>query len=388
MAPVATLLLLTWMSLLLAAEADVVPAEDSAGVRLKDLVTIEGVRDNQLHGIGLVVGLQGTGDGSEATLRMVRQLLARKQLTVESSDLRGKSVAMVAVTADLPAFARPGTRLPAQVSCLGDAASLRGGILLQTPLVAADGRIYAVGQGSVSVGGYGDAGSGRAPTGTGHQHIETVAQLGEGAIVEHEVPASLLFGDRLRLVLRDPDFTTAHVVAAALAEVFGHERVRAHDAAVISLGFHEQPADADLVAAIARLGTIRVQPDVRARVVINARTGTVVVGREVRIMAAAVSHGGLSLRIEPQRRMVTDPNTGATAEQLVYLNQINGQRSLQPPAGTRPGEVPGTLAVLEGSSVEEIANGLNALGARPRDLVAIFEALRRAGALHAELVVM
>ena len=366
-----------------------VPVAAADGVRLKDLCDIYGVRDNQLHGIGVVVGLSGTGDKTPATVRMMRQLLATKHLSFSESDLQSKNVAMVAVTADLPAFARNGSRLYTQVSCLGDASSLKGGVLLQTPLVAADERIYAVGQGTVTVGGFGNAGPNIASTGTDHKNIETVGTLTAGAMVEREVPVSLLYGDRLRLVLKDSDFTTASRVAKALSDLYGAERVVAEDATMITLGFAEKPSDTDLVTTIAQRQQVRVAPDVRARVVINARTGTVVAGSQVRISEVAVSHGGLSLRVTSVVERRADPkDPNKVVDSIAWVDPLTRQRSPAPPPGITPTPQPGTFSVLSGATVEDIANGLNALGARPRDLVAIFEAIQRAGALHAELVVM
>ena len=364
----------------------------TGGIRLKDLCDLYGVRDNQLHGIGIVVGLSGTGDKSAATIRMLRQMLATKQLSFSEADLQTNSVAMVAITADLPAFARKGSRLYTQVSCLGTATSLAGGILLQTPLVAADEKIYAVAQGSVSVGGTGTAGPNLAPTGLDHKNQTTVAILSQGALVEREVPETLLYGDRLRLVLRDPDFTTASRVARALADLFGAERVTALDSTMVTIGFATTPSDHDLVETIAKLQDLRVTPDMKAKVVINSRTGTVVSGSQVRISAVAVSHGGLSLRVQPRiervQSLASRGRESEGTERIVYIDQITKERRLEPPAGTRPTAVPGSMTVIEGATVDEISNALNALGARPRDMVAIFEAIHRSGALHAELVVM
>ncbi|MDA3961406.1 MAG: flagellar basal body P-ring protein FlgI [Planctomycetota bacterium] len=364
------------------------PAAD--GVRLKDMVSIDGVRDNQLHGIGIVVGLEGTGDDNAATLRLLRSVLMNNRLTLNERALTSDNVAIVAVTADLPAFARSGTRLHTQVASIGDAESLRGGVLLQTPMVAADGKIYAVAQGPVSVGGYGDAGPDLGvTTGRGHKNIETVATMVEGAIVEREVPATLLYGNRLRLVLDEPDFTTAHLVAEALAREFDPERVGATDAATVTLSFVTEPTDDELVATIARLESLRVMPDLPARVVINERTGTVVVGQAVRVSPAAVSHAGLSIKVMPQKRVKLDPrDPNKREEHTVYVNQVTGAVDDRPPPGVAPTAVPGTVSLMSGTTVEELANALNALGARPRDLVAIFQALHRAGALHADLVVM
>ncbi len=370
-------------------DAVVQAAVPEDGIRLKDLCEIYGVRDNQLHGIGVVVGLSGTGDKTPATVRMLRQMLATKHLSFSDSDLESKNVAMVAVTADLPAFARDGSRLYTQVSCVGDASSLKGGVLLQTPLVAADERIYAVAQGSVSVGGFGAAGPNLIAGGVDHKNIETVASLSAGALVEREVPVNLLYGDRLRLVLREPDFTTASRIAKALGDSFGPGRVTAEDATMITLGFAAKPSESDLVDTIAKLQQLRVAPDLKARVVINSRTGTVVTGSQVRISTVAVSHGGLSLRITPVLERRADPNDRSRViEGRAWVDPVTKLRSPLPPEGTHPTTNPGTMNVISGATVDEVANALNALGARPRDLVAIFEAIQRSGALHAELVVM
>ncbi|MFW5750514.1 MAG: flagellar basal body P-ring protein FlgI [Planctomycetota bacterium] len=373
-----------------AAATDIaMPPPARSGVRLKDLVRIEGVRDNQLHGVGIVVGLEGSGDKSDATVGMLKQVLSRKQITVTPEDLNTENVAMVAVTADLPAFAANGSRLPTQVACIGDASSLRGGVLLQTPLVAADGNIYAVAQGPVSVGGSGTAGPNIVAVGKDHLNVETVGQMVEGALVEREVPVTLLYGNRLRLRLHNPDFTTANAVARELAGVFGSERVSALDASVITLGFESTPSEEELVATIARLEHLRVEPDTTAKVVINERTGTIVVGQHVRISPVAVSHGGLSLQVFARIRTRPDPDDPQEViAERVWEAPGTPEPLSRPPPGVAPLPVRGSLALLAGASVEEIANGLNALGVRPRDLVAIFQALDRAGALHARLVVM
>lgn len=359
-------------------------AAEGQGVRLKDLCTVDGVRDNQLNGIGIVVGLSGTGDKSPATKRLLRQVLARKNQALAESDLDSRNVALVALTADIPAFSKAGTRLHAQLSAIGDCTSLRGGVLLQTPLDAWDGKIYAVAQGPVSTGGFGAASPANpGPVGTDHKNIETVAVI--EAIVEREVPATLVKQDRLRLVLRDPDFTTASRVAKALGDVFGAERVVAEDARAIALRFAAPPAPQEVVETLARIEELRVAPDTRARVVINARTGTIVVGAAVAIGAVAVSHGGLSLRITPTPKPV-GPDGQSTG--LSWSDPLTRLRADEPPPGVKPPVVPGTLGVVEGVTVEQIANALNAMGARPRDLVAIFEAIHRAGALHGTLEVM
>lgn len=374
------------LSLLAAAACAAEPA--ASGVRLKDLCEIDGVRANQLNGVGVVVGLPGTGDKSQATVRLLKQMLDKKKLSFSETDLASKNVAMVAITADFPPFARPGDRLATtQVSCIGDASSLKGGILLQTSLEGADGIIYAVGQGPVSIGGYGNAGPAGAGGGANHVNLETVGMLTQGALVERPFPGEFLVDNRLRLKLRQPDFSTASRVVKALGEQFPGFSVSALDAELVVLGFPAvaeggRPDPTAVVQTIDRLQQLRVDPDVRARVVINSRTGTVVAGHQVRISPVAVSHGGLSLRVQPKAQ-VKDGQ-----QQLVWKDPTTNLTSAKPPAGTRPPIVPGTMSVLEGATVEDIANGLNALGARPRDLVAIFQAIHSAGALHAELIEM
>ncbi|TVR43654.1 MAG: flagellar basal body P-ring protein FlgI [Planctomycetota bacterium] len=359
------------------------------GVRLKDLVTIAGVRDNQLHGVGIVVGLAGTGDSSDATLRLAQQMLSTKNIRIGDNDLRSRSIAMVAVTADLPPFSRSGTRLETLVSCIGNATSLRGGVLLQTFLTAPNGDIYAAAQGPLTIGGFGDAGPGMVAVGINHQNIETVAQVANGSIVEREIPVSMLYGDALRLLLKDPDFTNATRIANALAEEFGAERVQAVDAATISLRFPRRPSEDQLVRTISQLHQLRIAPDVAARVVINARTGTVVIGQDVRIGPVAVSHGGLALRVQRRREFIPDPeNPRNRFEVETWMDPVTNIRREAPPKGIAPTDVTGSVTVMDGVTVQSIANALNAIGARPRDMVAIFQALKRAGALHAELVIM
>ena len=384
-----SLLLIAACSLvpLAAAEAPAAPmaaAPSTSGVRLKELCEIDGVRDNQLNGVGVVVGLSGTGDKSPGVVRMLRQILDKKKGAFTDSDLSSKNVALVSITADLPAFKQPGDRIPINIACLGDASSLRGGILIAAPLTPSTSEtVFAVAQGPVSIGGFGQAGPATAGGGTPHVNLETVGTIAAGALVEREVPMSMLINDRLSLKLRNADFTTASRVARILAETFGAERVVARDAQTISLLFPEKPGETALVTTIAQVMDLRVDPDMKARVVINSRTGTIVAGHGVRISPVAVSHAGLSLRIQPKQ--ATIPNQGPG---VVWTDPVTNIKTTTQPSGTRAGLVPGSLTVVEGASVEDIANGLNALGARPRDLVAIFQAIQSAGALHAELVEM
>ena len=379
---------------LLILAAVVIPqaATSEAGVRLKELTAIAGVRDHQLHGTGIVVGLQGTGDSTTATIAMLRRLLANKQQQFTEDDLTAQNVAMVTVTCDLPPFAHVGARLPVNIAAIGDASSLRGGILLQTPLVAADGNIYAVGQGPLSIGGYGEAGPAFAGVnlGTPHENIETVATLPAGAIVERAVPVSMLTtNNELVFHLNKPDFSTASVISQALQDQFGAERIHAYDAGTIALTFPIPPTRPELLRLIAQVEQLRVVPDLSAKIVINSRTGTLVVGHDVRLSTVAVSHAGLSLQVQPFQEAVTDPlNPNLDTTRTAWPDARMGATSTSAPVGIQHSAVNGSLALVEGPTVEAIVNALNAIGARPRDLIAIFEALERSGALHAELVVL
>lgn len=361
----------------------------TSGVRLKDLCEIDGVRDNQINGVGVVVGLNGTGDKAPGVVRMLRQILDKKKGAFTDTDLSSKNVALVSIVADLPAFKQPGDRVAINVACLGDASSLRGGILIAAPLTPSTSEtVYAVAQGPISIGGFGNAGPNGASTGTPHTNLETVGTIAAGALVEREVPMSMLINDRLSLKLRTADFTTASRVARVLADTFGAERVVARDAQTIALLFPEKPAETALVTTIAQVMDLRVDPDMKARVVINSRTGTIVAGRDVRISPVAVSHAGLSLRIQAKAQALPANAPPGTTPSLTWTDPTTNLKSSLPPGGIHPNTVPGTMTVMEGATVDDIANGLNALGARPRDLVAIFQALQSAGALHAELVEM
>ena len=374
------------LPLLLACSALVTAAEaPPTGVRLKDLCEIDGVRDNQLNGVGVVVGLNGSGDKAPGVVRMLRQILDKKKGAFTDADLSSKNVALVSILADLPAFKQPGDRIAVNVACLGDASSLRGGILIAAPLTPSTSEtVYAVAQGPVSIGGFGNAGPSGAAGGAPHTNLETVGTIAAGALVEREVPMRMLINDRLNLKLRTADFTTASRVARILSDTFGTERVVARDAQSIALLFPEKPSDTALVTTIAQVMDLRVSPDMKARVVINSRTGTIVAGRDVRISPVALSHGGLSLRIQAKAQS-TAPGAPPA---LTWTDPATNLKSPTTPGGIHPTPVPGTMTVLEGATVDDIATGLNALGARPRDLVAIFQALQSAGALHAELIEM
>ncbi|MDI6869789.1 MAG: flagellar basal body P-ring protein FlgI [Bacillota bacterium] len=341
--------------------------------RLKDLARIANDRPNQLSGLGLVVGLEGTGDsaGTMANVQMVANALARYGVSVPAAQLRVKNVAAVMVTADLPAFARTGDQLDVTVSSFGDAKSLQGGVLLLTPLRGVDGEIYAMAQGPVSIGGF-NAGSGGSKIQKNHP---TVGIVPGGALVEREVPNAVA-NDFLTLVLHQPDFTTAARVAQAINQAFAPESARAVDKGTVTVtvpvAYEARP-----VEFIAALSELPVKPGVVARVVVNERTGTIVMGQNVTISPVAVAHGSLSIRI----------TAGAKVSQPEPLSE--GRTVVTPETGIIAGEEQARFTTLGGgTSVADLVKALNALGATPRDVVAILQAVKAAGALHGELEII
>lgn len=341
--------------------------------RIKDLARLAGVRDNQLVGLGLVVGLDGTGDGrgTQANVQMVANMLARFGIGVDQDALRLRNVAAVVVTAELPPFQRPGDRIDVVVSSFGDARSLQGGYLLQTPLQGGDGQVYAVAQGPVSIGGF-NVRAGGAQTQRNHA---VVGRIPNGAIVEREVPF-YLDDSRLTWLLNEPDFTTAARVAAVINEHFPEARATAQDGGAVVVQVPEifQGRLVDFIAAVEGLPVV---PDAPARVVINERTGTVVIGHQVRIAAAAVAHGNLTVRITSEVSVSQPPpfSRGQTV--------VSQQERIEVEEGT------GQVTLLDGgATVEQVVKALNAIGVSPRDLIAIFQALKAAGALYAELEII
>ena len=364
-----------------------------AAVRVRDLVRVEGLHANQLVGLGLVVGLDGTGDGrsGSAHVQMVANMLEHFGVSVDAQSLRPRNVAAVVVTATLPALARPGDRLDVTVSSLGDARSLAGGVLLQTPLQGADGEVYAVAQGSLVVGLPAQARPG------GVRPSATVATVPGGAIVERAVEAELLQDGTLRLVLNRPDFSMAARVVEAINRALGEPAAFSQDGAVVTVrpprAFQGNPVG--LLAAIENLTVVPVSP---GRVVISERTGTVVIGHEVRIAPVAVAHGGLRVRVgEPAEvpgaaaaELQGPPGLPAPGGPPGALAGASGSTGvLWPPLGSAGGPPQGHVAVLQATaSVGELVDALNALGATPRDIVTILQAIQAAGALYGQLEVL
>jgi flagellar P-ring protein precursor FlgI len=345
------------------------------GVRVKDIAIVSGVRDNQLAGYGLVVGLAGDGDKNPAqTLQTIANILQRFGLTIPATTLSAKNVAIVMVTADIPAFKRSGTRLDVNVASMADAKSLQGGVLLQTPLLGADGKVYAVAQGALTLGGIaaGTEGGGGASVQKNHP---TVGQIANGALVEREIPATIINDHHLELILRDADFTTAARLAIALNDKFTNSSL-ALDSDTVRVRVPDE-FEGTPVNFISLLESVEVDTDVPARIVINERTGTIVATAHIHISSCAVSHGNVTISIASTLN-VSQPNP---------LSQ-NGQTVVTPQTDTKMKEEKGAMVPLpELPTVEKVAGALNALGVTPRDMMTIFQAMKEAGALQAELII-
>ncbi len=367
----------TWIALLALFLAVVAtPTGAAPRVRVKDLTAVEGVRSNPLIGYGLVVGLQGTGDGVQAafTIQSLANVLRRSGIQVPQNLIRVRNVAAVMVTADLPPFARSGQQIDVQVSSMGDAQSLQGGTLLMTPLSGPDGQIYAVAQGGVSIGGAFLGGGGGGGNSVQRNH-PTAGRIPSGATVEREVPLDLAQRDSLRLLLNQADFLTAARVAEAVNSGFGMEIARAEDPVSVRISPPE-PFRGDLVGLLARVQAFEVRPDVEARVVINERTGTVVMGAEVRVSKIAVAHGNLTVEIQ----------TDLQPSQPAPLS--GGETVVLPQQDVILTEESKVIQLADGVSVGDVVEALNMLGVSARDMIAIFQSMHAAGALHAKVVVL
>lgn len=344
-------------------------------VRIKDLVEFDGVRSNDLVGYGLVVGLNGTGDGlrnSPFTEEILVNILERLGVNVTGEQFRPKNVAAVLVTAVLPPFSRGGSQLDVTVSAIGDASSLLGGTLVMTPLNAADGQIYAVAQGTIIAGGAVAEGEGAIVT----QGVPTSGVIPSGARVEREIDFNLSSLSEVRLALRDADFTTASRIESAINDDFGRQVAFMLDSGTIALNIPEAGM-ASVAHALGRIENIQVLPEMKARVVVDQRSGTIVMGEDVRISRVAVSQGNLTLRIE-EAPIAVQPNPFAEGETVV-VPRTNAEIQEEPGIGLA--EIP------NGASLSEVIAGLNALGVAPRDMIDILKSIKAAGALHAEFIV-
>jgi flagellar P-ring protein FlgI len=350
---------------------------EPAGTRLKDLVSIEGVRENQLVGYGLVVGLNGTGDKVQTVFstQSLTNLLTRMGVQINPTVILVKNIAAVLVTANLPPFAQPGTRIDITVAAIGDASNLQGGVLILTPLKAADGQIYAAAQGSVVTAGFvAKRGGGNSQT----VNHPTAGRVPNGAIVEKLAP-SIAPAGRIKLQLRLADFTNAGRVSSAINRKFGSEGIepaRAENSSLVSVDMPAAYKDKG-VEFLGELENIVVETDLPARIVVNERTGTIVMGKDVRIAPVAILQGNLTVEIEAIFK-VSQPGPLS-----------NGQTSVTPQVNVAAKEEKARNVVLkQGASVEELVRALTAIGSTARDIIAILQSLKASGALEAELEVI
>lgn len=346
-------------------------SQPALAVRVKDLVAIQGVRENALTGYGLVVGLNGTGDkaSSQFTITSLANMLRNLGIAVNPILLKPKNVAAVMVTANLPPFARSGQQVDCTLSSIGDATALVGGTLISTPLYGPDGKVYAMAQGPISVGGYvfeGASGSGVS------KNYPTVGRVPAGATVERSLDLNL--GEELTLLMNNPDFTTAHRLARALNGAYGTSIAHATDLSTVKVGI---PKGASAVDFIARLESVDVVPDDKARVVVNERTGTVVMGDDVRIATVAVAHGSLSIKINEKPRVSQPQPFTQGSTTIVPQTEISVEEG-----GRR------LLMVDGGATIGNLVRALNAIGVTPRDLVIILQCIKKAGGLYADLEVI
>jgi flagellar P-ring protein FlgI len=367
-------------SLMLAAamaSALVAPAPaEAAPSRIKDLASVEGVRQNQLIGYGLVVGLNGTGDtlnNSPFTKQSLTAMLERLGVNTRGANLRTANVAAVMVTANFPAFGTQGTRVDVTVSALGDSKSLQGGTLLVTPLLGADGEVYAVGQGAVAISGFTAGGDAATVT----RGVPTVGRIANGALVEREIDFGFRNLKSLRLALRNPDLTTARRIAAAINDFMGSDTAEPTDPSTVQI---QIPARylGNMVQLLTDIEQLRVEPDQMARVVIDERSGIIVMGKDVRVSTVAIAQGNLTVTVTEQP-VVSQPNALS-----------NGQTTVVPRTGVQvdTGGANKLAFMKEGVTLKELVDGLNALGIGPRDMIAILQAIKTAGALQAEIEVM
>ncbi|MDA8215138.1 MAG: flagellar basal body P-ring protein FlgI [Nitrospiraceae bacterium] len=344
--------------------------------RIKDIAAFSGTRENELIGYGIVAGLNGTGDKIGTYIfQPFANMLTRMGISVNAADIKGKTknIAAVIVTAKLPTMVRPGSKVDVQVSSIGDAKSLQGGTLLMTPLKGPDGNVYAVAQGSVSIGGF-------VAGGTGAQAIKNHPNVGSvpnGAIVEKEVPVQLNDKHRLDLLLTVQDITTAKKIADGINGSLGGSFAKAEGPSVVSIKAPDVYANR-VVELMSKIELINVDVDMPARVVINERTGTVVIGENVRINPIALAHGGLTIEIKVEYEVVQPPPFAPPSAETVIVPKVEMKAE----------EKKAPLVEVKGATIGELVKALNVLGVTPKDLVAILQAIKTSGSLRAELVIM
>ncbi len=357
--------------------ASLAPDTASGASRIKDIVEFEGVRENQLVGYGLVVGLNNTGDKLKDggfTKQSLKSMLNRMGVKPTEDGLESKNVAAVMITAQLPAFARQGNRIDVTVSALGDASDLEGGTLLVTPLMGADGEVYAVAQGQVGVAGFTASAEASSVT----RGVPTTGRIANGAIVEREVGFELANMDTIKLSLRSPDFTTARRIAQAINAFLGEPAAKSSDPSTVHLAVPSQ-YDRNVVNLLTDIEQLLITPDQIARVVIDERSGIIVMGQEVRVSTVAIAQGNLTIRIT-ETPEVSQPNAFSRGGSTVTVPRSD--ISVDDDAQNR-------MAVLTtGVTLQDLVNSLNALGVGPRDMISILQAIKAAGALQADIEVM
>lgn len=346
-----------------------------APTRIKNIVSVQGVRPNQLVGYGLVIGLNGTGDSlrnSPFTEQSLQAMLDRMGVNVRKLNTRTKNSAAVIVTAELPAFAQTGVSIDVTVSSLGDATSLLGGTLIMTPLYGADNLVYGVAQGPVTVSGYQITGAAQTVT----QNVPTSGRIPNGALIEREAPGQFMDVEFIGLELRNPDFSTAVRIADAInsygLDRFGVQLARAADLRSVAV---KRPPGITPTRLMAEVGELIVEPDAPARVVVDERTGTIVIGRDVQISTVAVSHGNLT---------VTVTETPQVSQPLPFSE---GQTVVTPETDISTYEQSGVLRIVRGTSLQVLVRGLNRMGLKPQGIIAVLQAIKTSGALQADLVV-
>ena len=351
--------------------------------RLKDLTSIAGIRSNQLVGYGIVVGLNGTGDGNIGlTLQSMQSMVSRFGLVTDTAGLNGANTAAVMVTADMSAFSKPGQTLDITVSTLGKASSLRGGTLLMTPLLGADGETYAIAQGNLVVGGLGVTGQDGSSVVV---NIPTVGRVPRGATVEKLVETPFLKSDNIILNLHQGDFSTSLEVSNAINEIFGPDVSVPLDASSIKVRSPKDPGQK--VAFVSLLENIEIEPSrPKAKVIVNARTGTIVIGGDVRVTPAVVTHGSMTVRVNEDQNVNQNNNMAMNSDQVVVTP---GDATVTPDTEIDVDEEVAKAFIFDpGVELSEIVESINAVGASASDLVAILEALREAGSLRAELIII
>jgi flagellar P-ring protein precursor FlgI len=355
--------------------SSVTPIHGSITTRVKDIAYIQGVRDNFLFGYGLVIGLQGSGDKIDFTKNLAKNIFEKLGVVITTADFDSKNIASVMVTANIRSFAKPGDRMDILVSSIGDAKSLEGGVLVHTTLQGIDNEVYAVAQGPLSIGGFNVGGK---AAGT-RKNIATTANIPKGALIEKEIPVHIFHENAITLSLHDSDFTTS-LRLMEIINVIYPDSAQAISAAEVRITPPQEFRTMDRITQfIARIEELPITPDAIARVVINERTGTIVAGENVRISTVAVAHGSLTITIS-ERTEASQPGSFApTSATTVELDRTTIDID----------EEEAKLHIIpDGVSISEIARALNVLGVTPRDLMAIFQAIHRAGALHADLIIM